>query len=169
MLLAGPHFRVLVKKIRLKASQSDSRIFREVNALSRLNHRFIVRYYTTWIETSELPSTTTSSVGSDSGTSVPTTREHSIDGSDETDPFSFDMDDLTSESHSRRSFPSIRFTRSETAENSSESDEIDDDDPFLPEELRGKTLVKRASPSPGAQPTSRTLYIQMVCLLRPSG
>jgi translation initiation factor 2-alpha kinase 4 len=42
-----------VKKIRLKTQQSDTKIFREVNALSRLSHRFIVRYYTTWVETSE--------------------------------------------------------------------------------------------------------------------
>ncbi|CAL1710511.1 unnamed protein product [Somion occarium] len=149
-----------VKKIRLKATQSDSRIFREVNALSRLNHRFIVRYYTTWVETSEVPSTTASSAGSDSTTSVPVTREHSEDGSD-TNPFTFDMDDLASESHSRRSFPSIRFTRSGTPEESSDSDEIDDDDPFLPEGLRGRTTIKRNSPSPGAPAVIRTLYIQM--------
>ena len=43
----------LVKKIRLKTMQSDTKIFREVNALSRLSHRNIVRYYTTWVETSE--------------------------------------------------------------------------------------------------------------------
>lgn len=42
-----------VKKIRLKTQQSDTKIFREVNALSRLSHRFIVRYYTTWVETNE--------------------------------------------------------------------------------------------------------------------
>ena len=41
-----------VKKIRLKSAQSD-KIFREVNALSRLSHRNIVRYYTTWVETAE--------------------------------------------------------------------------------------------------------------------
>ena len=101
-------------------------------------------------------------MGSDSGTSIPTTRDHSVDGSDGTDPFSFDMDDLTSESNSRRSFPSIRFTQSDSAEESSESDELDDDDPFLPEELRGQTPMKGKSPSPGAPPVSRILYIQMV-------
>ena len=45
-----------VKKIRLKTMQKDTKIFREVNALSRLSHRFIVRYYTTWVETSEIAS-----------------------------------------------------------------------------------------------------------------
>ncbi|EIW85919.1 hypothetical protein CONPUDRAFT_114006 [Coniophora puteana RWD-64-598 SS2] len=47
-----------VKKIRLRTDQSDTKIFREVNALSRLSHRFIVRYYTTWVETAELPAST---------------------------------------------------------------------------------------------------------------
>lgn len=49
-----------VKKVRLKTMQNDNKIMREVNALSRLNHRFIVRYYTTWIEVVEAPSTTVS-------------------------------------------------------------------------------------------------------------
>ena len=44
-----------VKKVRLKMEQNDSKIMREVNALSQLNHRFIVRYYTTWIETTMYP------------------------------------------------------------------------------------------------------------------
>ena len=43
-----------VKKIRLKTQKSDTKIFREVNALSRLSHRFIVRYFTTWVETNEI-------------------------------------------------------------------------------------------------------------------
>ncbi|KZT71101.1 Serine/threonine-protein kinase [Daedalea quercina L-15889] len=101
-----------VKKIRLRATQSDSKIFREVNALSRLNHRFIVRYYTTWVETSEPASTAVSSESdretatADGDTSVPDSRSR---GSDE-DPFLVDLDDL--ESGSRHSFPSIHFTRS---------------------------------------------------------
>ena len=41
-----------VKKVRLKSTQSD-KILREVNALSRLSHRNIVRYYTTWVEMAE--------------------------------------------------------------------------------------------------------------------
>lgn len=61
--------------------QSDTKIFREVNALSRLSHRNIVRYYTTWVETYEPSASASASVsGSDSGdassedvmTSVPT-------------------------------------------------------------------------------------------------
>ncbi|KAF8655998.1 hypothetical protein AX16_002818 [Volvariella volvacea WC 439] len=62
-----------VKKIKLRAFQADTRIFREVNALSRLSHRNIVRYYTTWLETSEPMSTVVSDEsGTDEGTmSIP--------------------------------------------------------------------------------------------------
>ncbi|TRM58463.1 hypothetical protein BD626DRAFT_573474 [Schizophyllum amplum] len=49
-----------VKKIRLKAQQADARIFREVNALSVLKSQFIVRYYGTWVETVDAPSTVVS-------------------------------------------------------------------------------------------------------------
>ncbi|KAF5387415.1 hypothetical protein D9757_007773 [Collybiopsis confluens] len=42
-----------VKKVRLRTTQSD-KIFCEVNALSRLSHRFIICYYTTWVETSSI-------------------------------------------------------------------------------------------------------------------
>ncbi|KAG8905299.1 hypothetical protein FRB99_000272 [Tulasnella sp. 403] len=40
-----------VKKVKLRG-ENDGKIYREINALSRLNHRFIVRYHTVWIETS---------------------------------------------------------------------------------------------------------------------
>jgi hypothetical protein len=46
-----------VKKIRLKGN--DDKIYREINALSKLSHRFIVRYYTTWIERHKITSSTT--------------------------------------------------------------------------------------------------------------
>lgn len=152
----------IVKKIKLRATQSDSKIFREVNALSRLNHRFIVRYYTTWVESAEPSSVAGSGADSDSGTSVPQSREPSWSG--DSDPFQFDLDDLGG-SGSRHSFPSIRFTRSGSPESTSsddpESDEAFDDDPFMPVELR----LKRRSATPSQPPPiSRTLYIQMVYL-----
>lgn len=108
-----------MKKIKLRASQfnSDSRIFREVNALSRLNHRFIVRYYTTWVEVADEPgtvppsTTASSSAGSSerSGTEVVSGSDHSDEGgggtttsvplgesdSDGLDPFRIDFDDGT--------------------------------------------------------------------------
>ncbi len=48
--------------------QSDTKIFREVNALSRLSHRNIVRYYTTWVETYE-PSVSAAASASESDSS----------------------------------------------------------------------------------------------------
>ncbi|KAJ7749951.1 hypothetical protein B0H16DRAFT_1675473 [Mycena metata] len=54
-----------VKKIRLTTTLSDTKIFREVNALSRLSHRFIVRYFTTWVETAEAVSASASEDDSD--------------------------------------------------------------------------------------------------------
>ncbi|KAF8121687.1 hypothetical protein EV363DRAFT_1362902 [Boletus edulis] len=61
----------IVKKIRLRTDQSDTEIFHEVNALSRLSHRFVVRYYTTWVKTVEVVTSGPSSnsdTASNSGT-----------------------------------------------------------------------------------------------------
>lgn len=153
-----------VKKIRLRASQSDSKIFREVNALSRLNHRFIVRYYTTWVETSEPASTAASSESdrdtetADGDTSVPDSRSR---GSDD-DPFLVDLDDLGSSS--RHSFPSIHFTRSGSADpekgsESASSAETDGEGAFNGLFSSGPIIRLPVDPAPTV---SRTLYIQMV-------
>ncbi|KAH7107186.1 kinase-like protein [Auriculariales sp. MPI-PUGE-AT-0066] len=45
-----------IKKIKLRRGTDeadDGKIFREVNTLSRLNHRYIVRYFSAWIEDDE--------------------------------------------------------------------------------------------------------------------
>ncbi|KAJ7186042.1 hypothetical protein C8R46DRAFT_937688 [Mycena filopes] len=129
-----------VKKIRLTTTLSDTKIFREVNALSRLSHRFIVRYFTTWVETAEAVSASASDDDSDesSGTedgfgvgrrttfggrgNMPkrkalTRRAHAENeriSSSSSDHFvAFDMADLDDMgSGSRSSFPSIHFSRS---------------------------------------------------------
>ncbi|KAJ8457370.1 hypothetical protein ONZ45_g18339 [Pleurotus djamor] len=124
-----------VKKVRLRTMQSDSKIFREVNALSRLSHRFIVRYYTTWVEASETFSAAASEydsndsdsgTGTEDGTSVLHSRSTSNSRNRliQDDPFmltsgsdgiSIDLNDLDviQRSLSRsRSFPSIHFTHS---------------------------------------------------------
>ncbi|KAF8318404.1 kinase-like protein [Clavulina sp. PMI_390] len=44
---------LIIKKVRLRGSESKMK--REVTALSRLSHVHIVRYFTTWIETSTTP------------------------------------------------------------------------------------------------------------------
>lgn len=151
-----------VKKIRLRTDQSDTRIFREVNALSRLSHRFIVRYYTTWVETVEdvasgpsSSSDTASDSGSEGGmTSVP----HSFERT--SDPFSIDLNDLDDYggSGSKSSFPSIHFTRSDVQDGEDE-DEDDSDDGLahlFSTEYGEDTDVKPPPVLP------RTLYIQMV-------
>ncbi|KAI6125176.1 kinase-like domain-containing protein [Pisolithus croceorrhizus] len=153
-----------VKKIRLRTDQSDTKIFREVNALSKLSHRFIVRYYTTWVETAQPDSTAPSSEddsGTGSGTeggrtSVPNSFERRGEHSD---PFSIDLDDLDDYgSGSRSSFPSIHFTRSEVNDEKDEEDEDSDDafaNLFVSEYADEVDVVKPAPVVP------RTLYIQM--------
>lgn len=160
-----------VKKIRLRASQSDQKIFREVTALARLYHRYIVRYYTTWVETSEnvsaVASTVGSSVGSSAGTSIPNGRSSgATTAGDEadSDPFFIDLNELNStRNEDRHSFPSIHFTRSATPD-LSESDPSDEE-LFVGEESSfagspGKVVKKAPTPVPTV---TRTLYIQMVC------
>ncbi|KAF8920390.1 hypothetical protein CPB85DRAFT_1429191 [Mucidula mucida] len=156
-----------VKKVRLKAVQSDAKIFREVNALSRLNHRFIVRYYTTWVETSEPTSAAASDEenSSESGyetengmTSVPSrSRFHSREMSS---PIIFNMDDLdevTTGMSGGGSFPSIHFTHS--GDGTEEEDDTDSDgDGQFGDLFRKETSLHTPTPVPEVQ---RTLYIQM--------
>ncbi|CAK5281348.1 unnamed protein product [Mycena citricolor] len=173
-----------VKKIRLSTTHSDMKIFREVNALSRLSHRFIVRYFTTWVETAEHSS---SAAVSDDSEYSDTGSEDDSDEDDRMtaggspwlrrgnkrilsssgDPIAFDLDDLddVGGSGSRSSFPSIHFTRSSSPrdeeggseeEEEEDDDDSDSDDPFVFE-------PDDATPPPSTPPVvvSRTLYIQM--------
>lgn len=159
-----------VKKVRLKTMQRDTKIFREVNALSRLSHRFIVRYYTTWVETSEPTSTAASDdsgtessteFGTEDGmTSVPETSERHLPNNSR---ISFDLDDLAMSdlgSGSKESFPSIHFGRSTSPQGDSDSDEAFGD---LFGTDGSDTL---ALPVPMI---SRTLYIQMVIFFNHEG
>ncbi|KAJ6607583.1 kinase-like domain-containing protein [Mycena sp. CBHHK59/15] len=151
-----------IKKIRLSTMQSDTKIFREVNALSRLSHRFIVRYFTTWVETAEAASAAASDEsGTESGTedgmtSVPDSK------SSERRFFSggritFDLGDLDDiGSGSRSSFPSIHFSRSSSPRtDDGEGNETDSDMDLSIEEESPET-----PPTPPPV-LSRTLYIQM--------
>lgn len=157
---------IIVKKIKLLPTQADHKIFREVNALSRLTHRFIVRYFTTWLEETETASNTTSSSGSETGsesnsTSVPT------DEFTTSAIFSIDLDDMAStpQANEENSFPSVMFQNS----NSGSNDQDDDDDDGDSDD-DGPAMLKPGHPSrkamvtpPPLQWKSRTLYIQMVC------
>ncbi|KAG2365174.1 kinase-like domain-containing protein [Suillus spraguei] len=152
-----------VKKIRLRSDKDDNKLFREVNALSRLSHRFIVRYYTTWVEFNESNSSIMSSnsdTGSDTGTeggmtSVPKSYE-----SEMSDPFKVKLEDLDDYGSNKTSFPSIHFTRPEIKNDNHEEDEEDDDSDgdfgnlFSSEYTTDENTMKDP-----IQP--RTLYIQM--------
>ncbi|KDR70022.1 hypothetical protein GALMADRAFT_255390 [Galerina marginata CBS 339.88] len=176
-----------VKKVRLKTMQSNDKIFREVNALSRLSHRNIVRYYTTWVEIFEPTSTVASGDSSNDSsteeilTSVPdqaSERHLPINGA-----FHFNVEDFDDLSLSRTSFPSIHFGGSESpgtsgsgsGSTSGSSEEDDADDEFAglfhssgkskSKSKSGPPALKLGSPLQGLQPltptVSRTLYIQM--------
>ncbi|KAF7299301.1 hypothetical protein MIND_00879100 [Mycena indigotica] len=169
-----------VKKVRLRTGHNDNKIFREVNALSRLSHRFIVRYFTTWVEQAEVTSASASdteeSSTEDGMTSVPGTnsqpriRRVSSSG----DPFNFELEleqdsrDKAMGSSSRGGFPSIHFSNSEDGEESGESEESDesDDNPFVnPSAGNGIKSNGIFDMTPLNKPwhpiISRTMYIQM--------
>ena len=97
-----------VKKIRLRTMQSDSKISRKVNALSRLSHHFIVCYYTIWVKTAE----STFNAASDDSTTESTDE----DGRRETDSMAGSLSTLrtlvVSPSRSRRFLVLIHFDRS---------------------------------------------------------
>ncbi|KAJ7650439.1 kinase-like domain-containing protein [Roridomyces roridus] len=156
-----------VKKVRLSSTtRTDTKIFREVNALSRLSHRFIVRYFTTWVETAEAASAAVSDEsgtesGTEDGTSVPTLSE-SRSRISSSDHITFDLDDLDDVgSGSRSSFPSIHFSRSSSprtddGEGEESENESDGLDVAFEEDM---SLDK--SPATPPLVVSRTLYIQM--------
>ncbi|KAJ4467716.1 kinase-like domain-containing protein [Lentinula edodes] len=157
-----------VKKVRLRTTQSD-KIFREVNALSRLSHRFIVRYYTTWVETSE-PSSTAASDDSDNEfdssdlsntedgmTSVPNSLSTRRTTTSTDDGLIFSLDDLDEPGGSRGSFPSIHFSARSSEARIADEDTDSDGDPLALDSLFHPQTA-RPAPPPLLQ---RTLYIQM--------
>jgi translation initiation factor 2-alpha kinase 4 len=162
----------LVKKVRLRTPNTDNKILREINALSRLSHRFIVRYYTAWFEDSELASATLSSDDSGDDTADGATSVVSgiirRDGS--SDPFSIDLDDLVSESRSSTSFPSIHFTGSGSGSTEGSDGDIDGDETEADElgEMfgapRNGSAAMNVVPRMPPPLRPRTLYIQMVSL-----
>ncbi|KAI9060398.1 Serine/threonine-protein kinase [Trametes sanguinea] len=163
-----------VKRIKLRNIQND-KIFREVNALSRLNHRFIVRYYTTWVETTEdAASTVNSDIDSstsettDGMTSVPHSN-HSNHSDTDDHITTFDMNDL--DSPSKHSFPSIHFG-SRSGDDVGSDSTSESDDLFADQDLFGTpsrpraiptngTVGRPSAPAPEPKPAARILYIQM--------
>ncbi|KAG1802496.1 kinase-like domain-containing protein [Suillus variegatus] len=152
-----------VKKIRLRSDKDDNKLFREVNALSRLSHRFIVRYYTTWVEFNESNSSRMSSnsdTGSDSWTEGAMTSVPKAYESETSDPFKVKLEELDDYGSNKTSFPSIHFTRPEIKNDNHEEDEEDDDsDGDFGNLFSSEYTTDEDTPKDPIQP--RTLYIQM--------
>ncbi len=180
---------MIVKKIKLKSGanwgkpgeldrgdKNDRKIFREVNALSRLSHRYIVRYFTTWVEESLLP---TSNVPSDSdseddqttdGRSPTNSRERTRTARIEEyseDPFSIDLNDLSTTGGGGTSFPSVYFTSGDVMSGSEDEGTDEEDEPIG--NFRSSTHATSVHSSSFSNRNQqgplklRTLYIQMVC------
>ena len=135
--------------------------------LSRLSHRHIVRYYTTWLETPD--GTVSESSSGHDGSSGPGSEETSRQLELNNGIFTFNLDDLTTRSQNRSaSFPSIHFSRESSGHLSSmddqESGSEDDSDSASP-------ILSRSTQQKLPIASHRMLYIQMVTpytLFRPS-
>ncbi|CAE7198685.1 unnamed protein product [Rhizoctonia solani] len=151
-----------VKKIRLRGAD-DAKIYREITALSKLSNRFIVRYYTAWLET--LQSGANSPTDSDGSTASSDTTEEAqtVTNDSSTDAaILFNLDDLPppgSSPYTGTSFPGIHFRENSQSQSRSShgfddsSDDDEDDAPALVPSVQTKTATPRINP--------RILYIQM--------
>ncbi|KZT51783.1 kinase-like protein [Calocera cornea HHB12733] len=161
------HMIYAIKRIKLRASDSESRILREVNALSQLNHRHIVRYITCWLEDLSVEDSDQSGHSDSSQSSDKPGRARRMSSlPDDEDLFrikdsDFDSDhDLTK----TQSFPSIVFAKDDDDEASGTSSPDESSDAETSIEggssrrlFRSATVVQK-SPKPSVE---RILYIQM--------
>ncbi|KAG9101505.1 hypothetical protein FRC06_002969, partial [Ceratobasidium sp. 370] len=152
-----------VKKIKLRGAD-DAKIYREINALSKLSHRYIVRYYTTWLETLQSDARLhTDSDGSSASSDATEAPETLTNGSSTDEEALFNLDDLPppgSSPYTGTSFPGIHFRESSESHSRSShgfddsSDEDDEEDiPVLVSPTTLKTAPPKVNP--------RILYIQM--------
>ena len=156
--------------MRLRTPNTDNKILREINALSRLSHRFIVRYYTAWFEDSESVSTAASSddSGDETADGVTSFMGETRQRDDSSDPFGIDLDDLGSGSRSSTSFPSIHFTGSGSGVTDGSDGDIDGDETDAEDLAREFEAPRNGSAVTNVVPRTlppsrpRTLYIQMV-------
>ncbi|CAE6518571.1 unnamed protein product [Rhizoctonia solani] len=150
-----------VKKIRLRGAD-DAKIYREITALSKLSNRFIVRYYTAWLET--LQSGANSPTDSDGSTvSSDTTEEAQTVTNDSSADAAilFNLDDLPppgSSPYTGTSFPGIHFRENSQSQSRSshgfdDSSDEDEDDPSVVASVQTKAATPKINP--------RILYIQM--------
>ncbi|KAH7340654.1 kinase-like domain-containing protein [Rhizoctonia solani] len=154
-----------VKKIRLRGAD-DAKIYREITALSKLSNRFIVRYYTAWLET--LQSGANSPTDSDGSTVSSDTIEdaQTVTNDSSTDAaILFNLDDLPppgSSPYTGTSFPGIHFRENSQSQSRSShgfddsSDEDEDDSPVVVPSVQEfvenqtlKEMVERKAPEGG--------------------
>ncbi|KAF8682663.1 Anticodon binding domain of tRNAs [Rhizoctonia solani] len=150
-----------VKKIRLRGAD-DAKIYREITALSRLSHRYIVRYYTAWLETLQSGATSPSDSDGSAASSDTTEEAQTVTNDDSVDSaFVFNLDDLPppgSSPYTGTSFPGIHFRENSQSQSRSShgfddsSDEDEDDSPVV-------TTPQVKAVTPKINP--RILYIQM--------
>lgn len=121
-----------IKKIKLRRGAdeaNDNKIFREVNTLSRLNHRYIVRYYSAWIEDDddpELESQSEESSMSRPSSGFDLTMQFSSLGKSRARSFPFNHASFSSMKNSIRSDkdgPNIVFGSGSTSGSSDQEDE----------------------------------------------
>lgn len=148
-----------VKKIRLRGAD-DAKIYREINALSKLSHRYIVRYYTTWLETLQSGANSPTDSDGSSASSDSTEAPETLTGDSSNDAETlFNLDDLPppgSSPYTGTSFPGIHFressqSRSRSSHGFDDSSEEEEEEAPAPTQL--KTTVPKINP--------RILYIQM--------
>ncbi|EJU02741.1 kinase-like protein [Dacryopinax primogenitus] len=159
------HMIYAIKRIKLRSSDSESRILREVNALSQLNHRHIVRYITCWLEDLPLEKADQDAHSDSSQSSDKPMRQRrmSVLPDDEdllrVDDSDFDSDhDLTK----TQSFPSVVFAKD--ADDEEDGDSVSDGSSDSETSIENSRKLSRSaavvpkSPKPSVQ---RILYIQM--------
>ncbi|ELU43949.1 other/PEK/GCN2 protein kinase [Rhizoctonia solani AG-1 IA] len=169
-----------VKKIRLRGAD-DAKIYREITALSRLSHRYIVRYYTAWLETLQSGATSPSDSDGSAASSDTTEEAQTVTNDDSVDSaFVFNLDDLPppgSSPYTGTSFPGIHFRENSQSQSRSShgfddsSDEDEDDSPVVTtpqvkefvENQTLKELVERKAPEGGfSEEESWRLFRQLV-------
>lgn len=158
--------RTFTEKIKLQPEDDEQKVFREAESLSRVNHRYIVRYIQCWLETSAKLASEHGEDGTDTSAadSQLTPSKIEIEGEEDNIFGPPDFDDISSAtiSHSK-SFPRIRFDNSSDGEEDSEESDDETEDDFVIARQAFGTRHKSKSPKMRHRSLyqQRTLYIQM--------
>jgi translation initiation factor 2-alpha kinase 4 len=94
------------EKVKLRRQEDEQKVLREVENLSKVNHQYIVRYVHCWFEDAPRKPASPPSA------SIFQNDQDQPNGEDQhSDPFSINLDDLSSRRDTSTSFPRIRFVR----------------------------------------------------------